>query len=38
VVNWDVDLSLEPRTTRRYARLLRRYVGSAVRGVFQIAS
>ena len=38
MVNWDVDLSLDPRTTQRTESLLRRYVGTAVRGVFQLAS
>ena len=38
MVNWDVDLSLDPRTTQRTETLLRRYVGTAVRGVFQLGS
>ena len=38
VVHWDVDRFLDRGTTARTEAVLRRYAGSAVRGVFQLAS
>lgn len=38
LVHWDVDLVLDPKTTARTEAVLRRYLGSAVRGIFELAS
>lgn len=37
-IHWDVDLFLDSATTNRTVNLIRRYEGSAIRGVFQLAS
>lgn len=37
-IHWDVDLFLDPATTNRTVDLIKRYEGSVIRGVFQLAS
>ena len=37
-IHWDVDLFLDSATTNRTIDLIRRYEGSVIRGVFQLAS
>ena len=37
-IHWDVDLFLDNATTNRTIDLIRRYEGTAIRGVFQLAS
>ena len=37
-VHWDVDLFMDNATTNRTIDLIKRYEGTAIRGVFQLAS
>ena len=37
-IHWDVDLFMDNATTNRTIDLIKRYEGTAIRGVFQLAS
>jgi hypothetical protein len=37
-IHWDVDLFMDNATTHRTIDLIKRYEGTAIRGVFQLAS